>query len=383
MLFYVNKEGEACMFDDYSSLFDIKTIEENKNFWLVRTKKGFFYDEYVDNQYIALGWNTLEKEKINSIESDDDLKLLKEEIEMRYDTKQGTTIINKCKRFINEMQEGDIVMLPSHHNNSLAFAIVGDYYEEEECTYAKEIEVNKLIDDGIDYGTKVECPYKKRRKIEIIKTINGERLNPNLYKVLASYHGISTINKYANFILSSIYNFYIWHGKLNFVINIEEKNGINAKYFSELIYYMSDILTMDSDDIKVYTQANVNSPGDVIASLTTQAGNFAQYLCNNWLGILVLWGAISGIKIGPIELKSIPELVLKVHAHIRENKGISLDNSIKEIDLENKKLDLEERKIQRLNEAKGKIEEAASNLKVNKQAGSNIIKVNFDQKGDE
>ena len=59
------------------------------------------------------------------------------------------------------------------------------------------------------------------------------------------------------------------------------------------------------------------------------------------------------------------------------------DNSIKEIDLENKKLDLEERKIQRLNEAKGKIEEAASNLKVNKQAGSNIIKVNFDQKGDE
>lgn len=371
------------MFEDYSNLFDIKTIDKEKNFWLVRTKKGFFYDEYVNNEYIALGWNILDQNRYNKLKNDDDVQLLKEEIEMKYNTKQGTSIINKCDRFKNEMKKGDIVMIPSYHNTFLTFAVVDEYYEDEKGTYEKEIEVNKRIEDGVDYGTQIECPYKKRRKIKIIKTIEGERLNPNLYKVLASYHGISTINKYANFILSSIYNFYIWDGKLNFVINIEEKNGINAKYFSELIYYMSDILIMDSNDIKVYTQANVNSPGYIIESLITQTGDLSQYLRDNWLTILIIWGAISGVKIGPIELKSIPEVILKIHSHIRENKGIGLDNSIKEIDLENKRMDLDERKIKKLNEAREKIEEAASKLKVDTQASSNIIKVNFDKKYDE
>lgn len=378
-------------------LFDIKVIPNETNFWLVRTRQGFFYDEYVDSEYIALGWNMLDLNKIKELDNDDKIKLFKEELNQKYSTKQGSTIFNKCDRFINEMKNGDIIMMPSHHNNFLTFAVVEEYFEEKEATYEKEIEIDKRIKDGVDYGTKIECPYKKRRKIRVIKTVEGNRLNPNLYRVLASYHGISTINKYANFILSSVYNFYIWNNKLNFVINIEEKNGISAKYFSELIYYISDVLTIDTDEANVYTQANVNSPGDVIATLVTNTGDFAQYLKDNWLYVLVIWGAISGVKIGPISLNSIPETFMKIHSHIRENKKIKIENDNKELDseckkieIENKKIDLEikrmdldERKIKKLNEAQEKINEATSNLNVDREASSNIIKVNFFRKDDE
>ncbi|EKN41271.1 hypothetical protein CFSAN001627_14298, partial [Clostridium botulinum CFSAN001627] len=223
-------------------------------------------------------------------------------------------------------------MMPSSHNEFLTFAIVGSYYEAKECTYEKEIEVDKRIEDGIDYGTKIECQYKKRRKIKVIKTIDGERLNLNLYKVLASYHGLSKINKYSNFILSSIYNFYVWDNKLNFVINIEKKEKIDAKYFSELIYYISDILTIEND-AKVYTKANVNSPGDVISTIGNYASNWAQYLQSHWYYILIVWGAISGVKIGPITLNSIPETIIKISEHIRSKKGVELDNELKEIEL--------------------------------------------------
>lgn len=382
---------------NFNDIFDMKIIQSEMNFWLVRTRKGFFYDEYVTNNYIALGWNTLDQNKLKELKTDDDIKLFKEELNEKYKTKQGSTICNKCDRFINEMKNGDIVMMPSYHNESLTFAVVGEYFEKEEFTYIKEIEVDKRIKDGIDYGTTVECPYKKRRTIKVIKTVEGCRLNPNLYRVLASYHGISTINKYANFILSSIYNFYVWENKLNFVINIEEKNGINAKFFSELIYYISEVLTIESENVNVYAQANINSPGDVIATLVTQTGDFAQYLKDNWLYILVIWGAISGVKIGPISLNSIPETIMKIHSHIRDDKKIEIENANKELDseckridienkkldLENKRMDLDERKIKKLNEAQEKINEATSNLNVNREASSNIIKVNFCGKDDE
>lgn len=377
-----------------NDLLDIKIISNETNFWLIRTREGFFYDEYIENRFIALGWNILDSVKLKELDDDDKIKLFKEEINQKYKTKQGSTIFNKCDRFINEMKKGDIVMIPSCHNKFLTFAIIDNYFEENETTYAKELEVDKRIKDGIDYGTIVKCPYKKRRKINIIKTVEGNRLNPNLYRVLASYHGISMISKYANFVLSSIYNFYIWDNKLNFVINIEEENGINAKYFSELIYYISDILMIESDEVNVYTQANVNSPGDLITTLVTKTGDFAQYLKDNWLYILVIWGAISGVKIGPITLSSIPEIIMKVHTHIRDGKKIKIENDNKlldseckkidienkkielesnKLDLENKKIDLDERKLNRLMEAKEKINEATSKLKVDRNARSNQL----------
>lgn len=36
-------------------------IDDNISFWMMRAKGGFFYDEFLDNGFIALGWNYIDK----------------------------------------------------------------------------------------------------------------------------------------------------------------------------------------------------------------------------------------------------------------------------------------------------------------------------------
>ena len=247
---------------NYNDILSIEDISEDTNFWLVRTNGGRFYTEYKEDSFIALGWNYVDSENVYE-NDEDELKQLKEELERIYEKKKGGTIFNKCVRFIDEMSEGDIVMVPNAENEEVFFARVGDYYEEE-IDYIREIEVLKRLNDKEDYGIQLKCPYKKRRKIEVIKVIKGCRLNPNLFRALASSHGISNINKYSDFVLSSIHNLYIRNNKLNLVVNIEQTEGIDGKEFSSLVYNLCDILTLGEEEVKVTTQANINSPGDIV-----------------------------------------------------------------------------------------------------------------------
>ncbi len=41
--------------------FTVPNIDKNTNFWMIRTKRGFFFDEFLQKQYIA-------KETIENIE---------------------------------------------------------------------------------------------------------------------------------------------------------------------------------------------------------------------------------------------------------------------------------------------------------------------------
>ena len=40
-------------------LQDVKSIKDETNYWLVRTMGGDFYDEYVDKNFIAIGYNEI------------------------------------------------------------------------------------------------------------------------------------------------------------------------------------------------------------------------------------------------------------------------------------------------------------------------------------
>lgn len=365
---------------NYNDIINIENISEDTNFWLVRTNGGRFYNEYKEDSFIALGWNYVDSENVYE-NDEDDLKQLKEELEKIYEKKKGGTIFNKCVRFIDEMSEGDIVMVPNAENEEVFFARVGDYYEEE-IDYIREIEVLKRLNDKEDYGIQLNCPYKKRRKIEVIKVMKGCRLNPNLFRALASSHGISNINKYSDFVLSSIHNLYIRNNKLNLVVNIEQTEGIDGKEFSSLVYNLCDILTLGEEEVKVTTQANINSPGDIV-TIVEVANNIYDYLRDNWLMLLLAYGALAGIKIGPIQMSSLPEAIMKWIKDSSEVKnknaitdGVKLDNDIKKLELEIKRAKWTEEKIEKAKRANQRIENSANNLRVDHEAASRVINPN-------
>ena len=40
---------------------DIPVISDDIKFWMVRTKEGFFFDEFIREEFIAIGWNAVTK----------------------------------------------------------------------------------------------------------------------------------------------------------------------------------------------------------------------------------------------------------------------------------------------------------------------------------
>ena len=87
-------------------MINIPEIDENAHFWMIRTKQGVFYDEFVTNEFIAIGWNYLNQSNLMNLTKDSNARL-KDSIEKIYNEKMPQTPINKCKRFIFEIRSGD------------------------------------------------------------------------------------------------------------------------------------------------------------------------------------------------------------------------------------------------------------------------------------
>lgn len=103
------------------SLFSIATIAKDTNFWMVRAKRGFFFDEFLSNEFIAIGWNSVTQAMINPMLSKSQSDGIKEELKEIYGESRPGTALNKCIRFCYELKSGDIAVIVD--NNRIAFAI--------------------------------------------------------------------------------------------------------------------------------------------------------------------------------------------------------------------------------------------------------------------
>lgn len=342
----------------YESLsnYSVQTITDETNFWMVRTKKGFFYREFITKQYIALAWNI-----IDSSTSMNDTKALSEYITQKYpEIKRPAFVINKCKNFISEIKEGDIILIPSQGTTMVTFARAGKYFEDDSQTYDKERLAILDIENGNSHINDVPCPYKKRRHIEVITTVASSTLNYHLFRAITNYHGISNLKDYASIILNHLYPCYAYNNNLYFTFNVRSDKDLPITEICSFMKSTSDIIIkgmgMPEDNVK--TKINLNSPGDISIILL----NAFDFLKDNWkffVGAVVVIGGGS-IKIGgvsidsPSVLKTIKDVVtfknsvaLENDKHIEnkdkharalaEIKGIKLDNELKKLEIEEKK----------------------------------------------
>ena len=87
--------------------YTIRNIDEDKKFWMVRTKKGFFFQEFINNKFIALGWNAITQETDFGKSQED---VLRDLIKNKYGDSRPTGAINKCKSFIFDISVGDYIL---------------------------------------------------------------------------------------------------------------------------------------------------------------------------------------------------------------------------------------------------------------------------------
>lgn len=301
-------------------------IPSETRFWIIRTKKGYFYNEFLINRYIGLGWNIID---INSDLGSQSIDAVKDSIAVNYDEMRPMSAINKCMNFMHSIKQGDVLVIPSAGSRFITFALAGDYFEASDKTYEIEREVISKIDSKEVLIKEVECPYKKRRTISILKTIRHEDLNIKLARALTSYHGISNLDSYGEYILDAIYDNYIFKDKLLVQFNITKKSPIKPREISSLMYGLTEYLCRIIDEEFISTTLNLNSPGKVKLTLE----QVAEKVKNGKWYWLILFVLLTGGKAFTFEFPGIVATI-KDFATMQDEIDIKkLEKETKEVEL--------------------------------------------------
>ncbi|WP_436704599.1 hypothetical protein [Lactiplantibacillus plantarum] len=249
-------------------------VDADATFWMIRANKGEYYTDFVTGQYVGIGYEeiTLQESQENS---NDNLS------ELFHDRKpkdnEGrpipdgtyTSWIGQLKRFGNEIHAGDYVLVPSIASERFSLGVVlGEPYE---ITQDKLNSINSELIPG-----RKKSPYKKRIKIQFLRSFNRSEADPALYKMIYTQTTVSKINKYAPYILRAVFDAYVSGNKVYLTFPITQKEDIRARPYTAFTYYLTEsyvALNQDSDPI---IKNNVQSAGIVqlIIDVAPYAGLF-------------------------------------------------------------------------------------------------------------
>lgn len=261
------------MENNLNTLLQIPSIEESRNYWMVRTNSGDYYDDFNLHQYIAIAWDAITLSILNT-QDPDKIKLIIESTEKAtptnsdYDdeadgTTKGkvTSIYNKLHRFVFEIREGDIVLIPNKNSEKILIAeVAGPVYEDS--TY-----IERYLSDSPNTEI-LPCPYYKRRKIKGLKVISKSSMDIYLAKGFNCQHALSSLNEYSSFIDRTIYPIYTKGSETHSTIHAGHPNGLSLNELSLLINYLNDSIKdisnqceIDYNADQIGVKLNIHSPG--------------------------------------------------------------------------------------------------------------------------
>lgn len=251
------------------------------------------------------------------------------ELKSAYDESKPGTSLNKCIRFCYELKAGDIAVIVD--NNRVAFAYIGEYYEEQSPTLTVELEkeVHQQIEKANPNTDTFTCPYIKRRKITLIKVLTADdTISPYLQSAIArNWHSLSDLNEYAELVLSGCFDTVLFKDKLTVTFRVKRKEEINVLDLANFVLCAARLLSDDKPET-VQVKTTLHSPGDVIL----QIWNFAQ---ENAFPLLICYMAIFGGKAGDYEFHSIIGVIKGIinHKYDEDKKKIELRKLSAEADL--------------------------------------------------
>ncbi len=313
---------------------DIPIIDEDVNYWFLRTSGGADFENFYFGNYIAIGWDDINDFSLITPKQFDTLKNIVKEI-YPDDAKPGSTA-SQLIHFVSDMKPGDYVLIPGANCERIAFGIITSDAYIYEPTAEEQFNANF---EGINVG------YLKRRNVAWINDAPLERssLDPLLKPIIYTYGTIVNANPYSAFINRSIYDLYYRNGELHSIYNITKSDNISIYDFYEFInnifYFLdcySEISGFEVNKSELSIKASINSPGPV--EIIT--GATSAFIALSALSIF-LNGAhvkfsfnIFNIASGQININS-PGLIDK----ITKLMNASTDNNIKLTQSEEKLLD--------------------------------------------
>ena len=224
---------------------------------MVRTMGGDFYKEFVEDGFIAIGYNEIALDDLLNLPERESLakEVLTTKLKDRNNNISNTSYpISQMLKFYREMKVGDFVVVPGRDSHYVSFGIItSDVYEaDDKYLHSRDL-----------------CPFAKRRTVDWKKSTVKHKLNPSLQLMFNSRHIISDIDDYAPYIDSLLNDFYVKDEETHLVLRINTENDINAGNFFAIYqlfgivdqYCADNEIRENSSDIVMKIQ--MESPGTI------------------------------------------------------------------------------------------------------------------------
>jgi len=237
----------------------VPQISSEKKYWLIRTNSGEYYDTFLANNYVAIGYNEISLQAVNELKnaSPDHTDVVRNVKNLVIETykeneKRPGLVANQILNFTYNIKKGDVVIIPSSSSNFVSFG---------------EVEETPLM--SLDYNRKDECDYYRRKKIKWIKQLRRNELEPLLFRMFFSHNAVNDVSIYGDLIESTFSNYFIKDEQEHIVLNIQQNENIGALDLFQLGFYLLNsvgdfikanelnTLNVGEFDVKV----NLNSKG--------------------------------------------------------------------------------------------------------------------------
>lgn len=254
----------------------LPTINENATFWMIRANKGEYYTDFVMNQYVGIGYDEISLKDAQTKTNEQMTQIFhekkpKDKDEHPIPSGTYTSWIGQLRRFANEIKPGDYVLVPGISSDRFSLGVVlGQPFEitSDELNHVEEIKNRKF------------SPYKKRIKVQFLRSFNRSEADPALYKMIYTQTTVSKIDKYIPYILRAVFDAYISGKKVYLTFPVTQKEDIEALPYTEFTYNLTASYSAIAPEEKPIIKNNVQSAGVVqlILALSAPTGIFGLTL---------------------------------------------------------------------------------------------------------
>ena len=276
-------------FDIKEIINSLSVINNKRNYWFIRTQGGNFYKTFLENSYIAIGYDSINLSLIKNAANDKGgKKYLAEIIKKQFpDESKPGYIGNQLIDFSYNIKKGDVIIIPSESSSKIS---IGEVLE------TPIYELKNSLDEK-------DCPYLKRKKIKWLKqNLTFNHIDSKLFSIKYSQRTITKIQEefypYIDRIISPIY---IKNDNAHLAINVERKEDFPAydvfKTWTELLDLTEEFgneekILINKKDINL--KINVQSPGTI------------EFITYSIIGIIVLATLVTALIGAEYESNSRP-----------------------------------------------------------------------------
>lgn len=212
----------------------VDIISANRNYWLVRTNAGMYFDDFYMEGYIGIEWDKIIPEKSNK-----SLEDLKEIVHAEYpnEERQGY-IANQIYKFVSIFKKGDIIIIPNKDSKFFAFGELMD----DNIVVEEELPSEFLT---FEEDQKDESQFlRKRRKVRWLKTFRRTQLDPYLKTFIYAHNTIVDLSGYSDYIDRMLSDFYIKDDIAYYTLRVQKETNIPMDHMLDLMLFNRDIVSL-------------------------------------------------------------------------------------------------------------------------------------------